>query len=50
MEFSCEVRASANAGELGTDLCIGKKLEKNQIISSWMVFKLICYFYEEWIV
>lgn len=28
MEFSCEVRASASAGELGTDLCIGKKLEK----------------------
>lgn len=47
MEFSCEVRVSANAGELGSALCSSKKFEKkNQIISSWMVLKLICYCYK----
>lgn len=28
MEFSCEVRVSANAGELGSALCSSKKFEK----------------------
>lgn len=30
MEFSCEVRASANAGHLGNALCMSKKFEKKK--------------------